>query len=291
MLKVKRRKVMNMSSPDFESIKHLNPYAVEYWEARELQPLLGYQSSWQNFEKVIKKAMVSCEATGNIIDDHFNGAIKPIVGGKGAVQNTKDYYLSRLACYLIAMNGDPRKQTIAQAQQYFAVSTRKNEMHEIRQEYQERVQIRLEVAEGNRQLSEAAARAGVRSPMFGVFHDAGYLGQYALDAENIRLYKGIPEGGEILDYMGREELASNLFRITQMEGRLRREQIVGEDAAIQAHFAVGREVRDTLKRLGATMPEDLPTADSIRTELERQRRARQKILRDKKQQEGQEPLL
>jgi hypothetical protein len=115
--------------------------------------------------------------------------------------------------------------------------------------------------------------------------------QYALDAENIRLYKGIPEGGEILDYMGREELASNLFRITQTEGRLRREQIVGEDAAIQAHFAVGREVRDTLKRLGATMPEDLPTADSIRVELERQRRARQKILRNKKHPEGQEPLL
>ncbi len=270
---------MNTSGPDFESIKHLNPYAVEYWEARELQPLLGYQSSWQNFEKVIKKAMVSCEATGNITDDHFNDAIKPIVGGKGAVQKTKDYYLSRLACYLIAMNGDPRKQAIAQAQQYFAVSTRKNEMHEIRQAYQERVQIRLEVAEGNKQLSEAAAGAGVRSQMFGVFHDAGYLGQYALDAENIRLYKGIPEGGEILDYMGREELASNLFRITQTEGRLRREHVVGEDAAIQAHFAVGREVRDTLKRLGATMPEDLPTADSIRAELERQRRARQKIQR------------
>ena len=192
---------------------------------------------------------------------------------------------------LTLLNGDPRKQAIAEAQQYFAVSTRKNEMHELRQAYQERIQIRLEVAEGNKQLSEAAANAGVRSHMFGVFHDSGYLGQYALDEDNIRLYKDIPEGGEILDHMGREELASNLFRITQTEGRLRREQIVGEDAAIQAHFAVGREVRETLKRLGATMPEDLPTADSIRGELERQRRARQKIQRKKEQQEGQEPLL
>ena len=98
-----------MSDPNFDSIKHLNPYNVEYWQARELMPLLGYKSSWQNFEKVIKKAMVSCEATGNIIADHFTDAIKPIVGGKGAVQQVKDYYLSRLACYLIAMNGDPRK--------------------------------------------------------------------------------------------------------------------------------------------------------------------------------------
>jgi len=192
---------------------------------------------------------------------------------------------------LTLLNGDPRKQAIAEAQQYFAVSTRKNEMHELRQAYQERIQIRLEVAEGNKQLSEAAAEAGVRSQMFGVFHDAGYLGQYTVDAENIGLYKDIPEGGEILDYMGREELASNLFRITQTEGRLRREQIVGEDAAIQAHYRVGREVRETLKRLGATMPEDLPTADSIRGELERQRRARLKIQRNKKQREDQDTLL
>ncbi|MBV9021283.1 MAG: hypothetical protein JO125_04150 [Chloroflexi bacterium] len=104
-----------MSGPNFDSIKHLNPYNVEYWQARELQPLLGYQSSWQNFEKVIEKAKVSCEATGNIVADHFNDAIKPITGGKGAVQRIKDYYLSRLACYLIAMNGDPRKPEIAPA--------------------------------------------------------------------------------------------------------------------------------------------------------------------------------
>ena len=172
---------------------------------------------------------------------------------------------------------------------YFAVATRAHEMHQLRQEHEARIQIRLEVAAGNKQLSEAAAEAGVRSQMFGVFHDAGYLGQHTHDAENIRIYKGIPEGGDILDYMGREELAANLFRITQTEGRLPREHIVGEDAAIQAHYRVGREVRDTLKRLGATLPEDLPTAESIRGELERQRCARQKIQRQ--QQENQDTLF
>ena len=210
------------------------------------------------------------------------------INSSRAKRGIQDYYLSRLACYLIAMNGDSRKSEIAAAQNYFAVATRANEMHQLRQEREARIQIRLEVAEGNKQLSEAAAQAGVGSQMFGVFHDAGYLGQYTLDAENIRIYKGIPQGGEILDYMGREELAANLFRITQTEGRLRREQIVGEDAAIQAHYRVGSEVRDTLKRLGATMPEDLPTAESIRGELERQRRARQKIQR---QQEDQDTLF
>lgn len=278
-----------MAKPDFDSIKHLNPYNVEYWEARELMPLLGYGNKWQNFVDVIKKAMISCETTGNIVTDHFTGGSKMVEIGSRAKRSVQDYYLSRLACYLIAMNGDSRKPEIAAAQNYFAVATRAHEMHQLRQEREARIQIRLEVAEGNKQLSEAAAEAGVRSQMFGVFHDAGYLGQYTLDAENIRIYKGIPVRSEILDYMGREELAANLFRITQTEGRLRREHIVGEDAAIQAHYRVGREVRDTLKRLGATMPEDLPTAESIRGELERQRRARQKIQRQ--QQKDQDSLF
>lgn len=269
---------MQAQSFSLDSIKQTNSYGAEYWMARDLMEIFGY-TRWGNFKNAIERAERACKNSGQIVENHILQTKKMVGIGSGAKRGVKDYYLSRLACYLIAMNGDSRKSEIAAAQNYFAVATRAHEMHQLRQEREARIQIRLEVAEGNRQLSEAAAEVGVRSQMFGVFHDAGYLGQYKLDAENIRIYKGIPEGGEILDYMGREELAANLFRITQTEGRLRREQIVGEDAAIQAHYSVGREVRDTLKRLGATMPEDLPTAESIRGELERQRRARQKIQR------------
>jgi len=280
-----------MTGPDFDAIKHLNPYNVEYWEARELMPLLGYAAKWQNFESVIKKAIVSCEQTGNIVTDHFTDASKLIATGKGAHRHVKDYYLSRLACYLIAMNGDPRKEEIATAQQYFAVSTRAHEIHQLRQEQETRIEIRLQVAEGNKNLSEAAAQAGVRSESFGIFHDSGYLGLYTMDSEDIRLHKGIPDGGEILDYMGSEELAANLFRITQTDGKLRRERIIGEDGAIETHFGVGRTIRNTLRALHAPLPEDLPSAPSIRKQLEDRRRARNKQMRSKKQQKDQDTLL
>jgi DNA-damage-inducible protein D len=280
-----------MSSPDFDSIKHLNPYNVEYWRGRELMLLLGYGNKWQNFEAVINKAMVSCGQIGNIVEDHFTDASKMVGIGSKAQRQVKDYYLSRLACYLIAMNGDPRKPEIAAAQNYFAVSTRSHQIHQLRQEQEARLQIRFQVAEGNKQLSEAAAEAGVRSESFGVFHDSGYLGLYAMDSEDIRLHKSVPEGDEILDYMGSEELAANLFRITQTDGKLRRERIVGEDRAIETHFGVGRTIRNTLKELNAPLPEDLPTAPSIRKELETRRRAREKQLRNKKQQRDQDTLF
>jgi DNA-damage-inducible protein D len=280
-----------MTDLHFDSIKHLNPYNVEYWQARELMPLLGYATRWQNFESVIKKAMISCEQTGNIITDHFTDASKMIEIGKGAHRQVKDYYLSRLACYLIAMNGDPRKEEIATAQNYFAVSTRSHEIHQLYQEQQARIEIRMQVAEGNKNLSEAAAQAGVRSESFGIFHDSGYLGLYTMDSEDIRLHKGIPEGSEILDHMGSEELAANLFRITQTDGKIRRERIVGEDRAIETHFGVGRAIRNTLRELHAPLPEDLPSAPSIRKQLEDRRRARNKQLRSKKQQKIQDTLL
>lgn len=279
-----------MPGPDFDSIKHLNPYNVEYWEARELMPLLGYKS-WREFEGAIERAKVSCSTTGNIAEDHFVSGYKMVKLGSGAERQVSNYSLTRLACYLIAMNGNPRLPQIAEAQQYFAVSTRTHEMHQLWQEQETRIQIRLQVAKGNKDLSEAAAQSGVRSESFGVFHDSGYLGLYAMDSEDIRLRKGIPEGSEILDHMGSEELAANLFRITQTDGKLRRERIVGEDQAIETHFGVGRTIRNTLKDLHAPLPEDLPSAPSIRRQLEDRRRARQKLQRNKKQQEGQEPLL
>ena len=280
-----------MSDPNFDSIKHLNPYNVEYWQARELQPLLGYQSSWQNFEKVIEKAKVSCEATGNIVADHFNDAIKPITGGKGAVQRVKDYYLSRLACYLIAMNGDPRKiesprlNNTLQCQPALTrfTSCFKSKRPEYKFAYRWLRAIKI-------------CQKPLRSPEFVLSHSVffiilGYLGLYSMDSEDIRLHKGIPDGGEILDYMGQEELAANLFRITQTDGKLRRERIVSEDRAIETHFGVGRTIRNTLQELNAPLPEDHPSAPSIRKQLEERRRARKKQLRSNGQQKNQDTLL
>jgi len=262
-------------SLDFDSIKQINPYGQEYWSARDLAPLLGYVQ-WRNFEQAIKKAMIACKESGNSIEHHFADASKPIAGGKGAVQQVKDYYLSRLACYLIAQNGDPRKPEIASAQVYFAVSTRAHEIHQLLKQQEERLEMRLQVADGNKKLSEAASAAGVQSQNFGIFNDAGYLGLYTMTAEEIRTHKGIPEGEEILDNMGREELAANYFRITQTEGKLIRGNIQGEDEAVHTHYGVGREVRKTIEALNAPLPEDLPPAASIRKMVEERRRAAKK---------------
>lgn len=264
--------MMNQQSPNFDSIRQVNPYGQEYWSARSLAPLLGY-SRWQNFDIAIKRAMTSCEESGNIVQDHFTEVSKPITGGKGAVQSVKDYYLSRFSCYLIAMNGDPRKPEIAAAQVYFAVFTRAHEMHVLRKQQEERLAIRFQVAEGNKKLADAAQHAGVQSENFGIFTDAGYIGMYTMTSEEIRIHKGIPEGEEILDNMGREELAANYFRITQTEGKLMRENVQGEDKAVQTHHSVGREVRKTIEALAAPLPEDLPPAPSIRRMVEQRRRA------------------
>jgi len=166
---------MNVSSPDFDSIKQINIYGMDYWSARDLQPLLGYEKSWQNFESVIKKAMTACTETGNIVSDHFNDAIKMVKLGSRAERKMKDYNLSRLACYLIAQNGDPRKPEIAAAQVYFAVSTRAHEISQLRKEQEDRLETRLKVSESYKALGHAAQHAGVQSESFGIFIDAGYL--------------------------------------------------------------------------------------------------------------------
>jgi DNA-damage-inducible protein D len=270
---------MSIQSPDFDSIKQINPYGAEYWSARDLMPLLGYAKKWQNFESVIKKAMIACEETENFIEHHFTDASKPIAGGKGSTQHVKDYYLSRLACYLIAQNGDPRKSEIAAAQLYFAVSTRSNEMHQLYEEQQQRLQLREQVAEKNSMLADAAYQAGVQSKNFGRFNDAGYLGMYMLTSSEIKEHKGIPPKEELLDNIGSEELAANYFRITQTESKLRREEITGEDNANQAHFHVGRIVRNAIEQVGGQMPEDLPSAPSIKKLLDEKRREKRKQLK------------
>lgn len=266
-------------SVDFESIKRMNPYGAEYWSARELSPLLGY-AKWQNFEIAIQRAMTACAQVGQVVTDHFTDTSKVITVGKGAQRTVQDYYLSRLACYLIAQNGDPRKAEIAEAQVYFAVSTRQNELRQLADDQDKRVRLRERVSENNKKLADAARDAGVLSRHFGVFQNAGYRGLYGgLDVDRIKERKGISPKEDLLDRSGRAELAANDFRITQTEERLRKEGIIGQTKAMQTHHQVSQTVRKAIEEIGGTMPEDLPAEPSIKPLIEARRRGRKKAPR------------
>lgn len=268
---------MTQAAPDFESIKQVNPYEVEYWSARDLAPLLEY-TKWQNFTTAIQRAMTTCAQSGQVVTDHFTAASKVITAGKGASQTVKDYLLSRYACYLVALNGDPRKPAIAAAQTYFVVAAREKELAELYMEQVKRLQLRQRVAENNRKLADAAAQVGVRSRSFGKFQNAGYEGMYGgLGAEALKERKGISPNAELLDHMGRAELSANDFRITQTEEKLRQEQISGEQAAIETHRAVGERVRKAIEDIGGRLPEDLPAEPSIKPLLDAQRRQRKQV--------------
>lgn len=266
----------NYTETVFENIKHVDEYGNEFWYARELQQVLEYKK-WGNFRQVISKAMTSCENAGISTSDCFADVGKPIISGKGKQEIIEDFALNRYACYLIAQNGDPRKDVIAQAQTYFAVQTRRQELQDQFDqltEDQRRLAIRDELTEHNKSLVEAAQQAGVETPQdFAKFQNKGYQGLYGgLGQAEIHKRKGLKKSQKILDHMGSEELAANLFRATQTDAKLRRENIQGKEAANDTHFAVGAKVRETIKELGGTMPEDLPTpAKSIRT-LKKQKR-------------------
>jgi DNA-damage-inducible protein D len=241
----------------------------EYWMARDVQPILGYQN-WQNFEKVIEKAKIACESTGVNPDKHFIDVNKKITAGKGAEIDKGDYFLSRLACYLIAMNGDPSKPEIGMAQAYFAVQTRKQEEFDQLTEDEKRLELRQRVRDHNRILSSAAKQAGVEN--FPRFQDAGYRGLYGgLGLRAIKTKKGISFKDDLLDRAGRSELAANDFRITQTEERLAGELNCGENAAVEIHHMVGEKVRKTIKELGGTMPENLAAEPHIKTLLPKRR--------------------
>jgi len=229
--------------------------------ARDLQPLLGY-ATWEHFANVIEKAKMACESAGADPDYQFREVTKGITAGKGAEVQRADMFLSRYACYLIAMNGDPRKPEIGLAQTYFAVQTRRQEVRDQQHPELRRAEMRLRVKEANRNLNSAAKDAGVQN--YGLFHDAGYRGLYGLGLQEIKARKGIPPKDDLLDRAGRVELAANEFRITQAEDKIRREQVRGEGFAIEAHRAVGKAVRGTIKMLGGAMPEDLPPEASIK---------------------------
>ena len=245
----------------FEQIKKINEYEQEFWSARDLMIPLGY-SEWRKFEGVIERAKKACKNSGQEIDDHFAHAAKMVLIGSEAKREVLDYSLSRYACYLIAQNGDSRKEEIALAQTYFAIQTRKQEVQETLLEDQKRVMLREEMKTHNKKLAEAADNAGVKK--YGIFQNYGYMGLYGgLDSKAIHAKKGLKKSQKILDHMGSEELAANLFRATQAEAKLRRENIQGEQSANKAHHDVGKKVRKTIKEIGGTMPEELPTTDGV----------------------------
>ena len=248
----------------FEDLKKSNQHGAEFWTARELQPLLGYKQ-WRGFEKAINKAITSCAQSGNDPGYHFARARKPIVGGKGAVQEVDDYQLSRFACYLIAQSGDPRITEISEAQKYFAIQTRRQELSDELGADLERLETRKQTSEEFKALSGAARDAGVQDKMFGLFHDAGYKGLYGgLGNQDIKARKRIPPREQLMDRMGTTELAANQFRMTQTRDKLAREKIRDQRRAIDTHNQVGKEVRDAIKRIGGTLPENLPPAEHIK---------------------------
>ncbi len=258
----------------FEDLKKINQYGAEYWSARELQALLGY-SQWRRFENAINKAMESCSQSGNNTKNHFAGAGKMVEIGSSTERALEDWHLSRFACYLIAQNGDPRKPEIAQAQKYFAIQTRRQELSDAVAADLERLELRQQASEEFKALSGAAREAGVQDKMFGIFHDAGYKGLYGgLGAEAIKYRKGIDQKEQLMDRMGTTELAANQFRMTQTREKLKRENIKNQNTAIQTHEAVGREVRAAIAKIGGVPLERIPPAEDIKNVKKRLKNTR-----------------
>lgn len=261
---------------EFESIKHINEYGQEYWTARELIPILEY-NEYRFFKNVIEKAINACKGSNISVSDHFVQVHDMVNIGSGAEREVEDYHLSRYACYLIAMNGDPRKQAIALAQTYFAVKTRQQELIEnynSLSEDQKRLASRQEMKEHNKSLYAAAKDAGVKTNLdYAIFTDHGYMGLYGgLKQKDIRARKGLKGSQHILDFMGSTELAANLFRATQTDEKLRRDKIHSREEANKTHLEVGRAVRQTIANLGGTMPEDLPTPGRSIQQIEREQK-------------------
>lgn len=266
--------IENYSDATFERIKHINEYGQEFWYARELARVLEYKD-FRNFEQIIFKAMDACKNSGNDITDHFGDVTEMVEIGSNAQRGFPSYMLSRYACYLIVMNADPRKQVVAVGQTYFAVKTRQQELvddYDRLTEEQKRLAIRNEIKTHNKSLAEAAQMAGVETSLdYATFQNYGYMGLYGgLKAQDIKRRKGLKKSQDILDHMGSTELAANLFRATQTDEKLRRENIQGKDAANQTHFEVGAKVRQTIAELGGTMPEDLPTPEKSIKQIARE---------------------
>lgn len=256
----------------FESIKRVDEAGIEFWSSRDLAKSLDY-ADYRNFITVINKAKEACENSGQLISDHFGDITEMVPIGSGAARPLDTIKLSRYACYLTVQNADPGKTIVAQAQTYFAIQTRIAEVQQMEDynrlsnEEEKRLFLRNELAKHNSQLADAAKNAGVIQPSdYAIFQNYGYQGLYGgLGAQEIHARKGLKKSQKILDHMGSTELAANLFRATQTEEKLRRENIKGKTKANQTHYEVGAKVRQTIKELGGTMPENLPAAQSIKS--------------------------
>lgn len=264
-------KIKEYNENTFESIKHINKLGVEYWLARELMKVLSYKD-WRYFDAVIEKAKIACQNSKISDIDHFVVINKMVNIGSGAKRKQKDYKLSRYACYLIAQNANPRLKVVALAQTYFAVQTRKQEINE--KEYskltedEKRFYQRSLTKKGNFSLNQAAKNAGVKN--YDKFHNYGYKGLYNGEtADDIAKRKKLRYREDILDNMDSDELIANLFRISQTEQKLKRENIRTEKEANRTHYEVGSKIRSTIKELGGTLPEELPTPDKSLKELEK----------------------
>ena len=283
------KKLVNPKDSIFEQIKRVDENGAEYWSARDMAKVLEYLE-YRNFLPVIKKAKEACANSQHKVEDHFVDMHDMIEIGKGGKRPVETVKLSRYACYLIVQNADPSKKVVANGQTYFAVQTRiaeikqMDEYNRLTDEEEKRLFLRHQLAHHNSLLAETAKNAGVvESRDYAIFQNHGYKGLYGgLDAKDIHARKGLKKSQKILDHMGTTELAANLFRATQAEDKLRRENIKGKRNANQTHFEVGKKVRKTIEELGGTMPEDLPVADSIK----RLESKEQRLLKDKKEERG-----
>ncbi|MDB5078297.1 MAG: damage-inducible protein [Chloroflexi bacterium] len=260
----------------FEAIRREDETGHEYWSARDLARVLDY-SQWRNFKTAIDKARIACENSGQIVADHFAETSKMVGLGSGSRRKVEDINLSRYACYLVIQNADPSKEIVALGQTYFAAQTRRQEAADELAgltEAQRRLFLRGELAGHNKQLADTAKGAGVVTSFdFAVFQDHGYSGLYGGEkAKDIHQRKGLKPNEKILDHMGAEELAANLFRATQTEAKIRREKIKGKEAANQAHNEMGQRVREFIEEVGGTMPEELATPVESIQELEKQQK-------------------
>lgn len=268
--------------------KRIAPNGEDFWMARDIQIILGY-TEWRNFEAVIEKAKTACDGSGVQSKYHFVGTNKMIVAGKGAEVQRADYYLTRYASYLTAMNGDPSKHEISSAQRYFALQTRRQEMADaealaLADPDADRIALRERVQMNNHTLAGVAKDAGVQR--YPIFNNAGYIGLYGMGIKDIKRRKGIPLGDSVLDYSGRAELAAHDFRITQTEEKLKRDNIRGEQAAIATHRRVGEEVREAIRRVRGVLPENMPKEEHIKKLVSAKKKAAKALKKGPKLIEG-----